>query len=66
MAVTFKEQKRDLRGWAKQRSNKARAPLRKDQCAFCKEDGHWKNEFPKRKQKEHRSEPVPILVEEGD
>jgi hypothetical protein len=26
-----------------------RAPLEKDQCAYCKEKGHWKNECPKRK-----------------
>jgi hypothetical protein len=26
-----------------------KAPLEKDQCAYCKQKGHWKNECPKRK-----------------
>ena len=25
-----------------------RQALKKDQCAYCKEQGHWKNECPKR------------------
>ena len=25
-----------------------RQALKKDQCAYCKERGHWKNECPKR------------------
>jgi hypothetical protein len=32
----------------KGRSN-GRTPLRRDQCAYCKETGHWKNECPRRK-----------------
>ncbi|VFV29156.1 Hypothetical predicted protein, partial [Lynx pardinus] len=38
-----------------------RAPLAKDQCAYCKEKGHWKNECPNRKgpskSSRHREEP---------
>ncbi|KAK1345471.1 hypothetical protein QTO34_007928 [Cnephaeus nilssonii] len=30
---------------------KGRASLRRDQCAYCKESGHWKNECPKQKSK---------------
>ncbi|KAK1346641.1 hypothetical protein QTO34_000501 [Cnephaeus nilssonii] len=30
---------------------KGRASLRRDQCAYCKETGHWKNECPKRQSK---------------
>jgi hypothetical protein len=26
-----------------------RTPLRRDQCAYCKETGHWKNECPHHK-----------------
>ena len=28
------------------KGGKPRAPLAKDQCAYCKEKGHWKNECP--------------------
>ncbi|KAK1345638.1 hypothetical protein QTO34_008101 [Cnephaeus nilssonii] len=30
---------------------KGRQSLRRDQCAYCKETGHWKNECPKRQSK---------------
>ena len=30
----------------------ARQGLKKDQCAFCKEIGHWKNKCPKRNLRE--------------
>ena len=33
-----------------QKWGKPRAPLAKDQCAYCKEKGHWKNECPNRKE----------------
>ena len=26
----------------------ARPALKRDQCAYCKEQGHWENEYPKR------------------
>ena len=29
-----------------------RTPLDKDQCAYCKEKGHWAKDCPKRKNKE--------------
>ena len=29
----------------------ARPALKRDQCAYCKEQGHWKNECPKRELK---------------
>ena len=31
------------------KGGKPRAPLAKDQCAYCKEKGHWKNECPNQK-----------------
>ena len=33
----------------RQKIRGARPPLGKNQCAYCKEIGHWKNECPKRK-----------------
>jgi hypothetical protein len=33
----------------RQLARNPRTPLEKDQCAYCKEKGHWKNEYPKRK-----------------
>ena len=35
----------------KGREKPARPTLKRDQCAYCKEQGHWKNECPKRKLK---------------
>ena len=35
----------------KGREKPARLTLKRDQCAYCKEQGHWKNECPKRKLK---------------
>ena len=32
----------------KGREKPARPTLKRDQCAYCKEQGHWKNECPKR------------------
>ena len=34
--------------------------LQKDQCAYCKERGHWKNECPKR---EAREQPKVLQME---
>ncbi|XP_013378019.1 PREDICTED: uncharacterized protein LOC106150244 [Chinchilla lanigera] len=33
-----------------------RSALSKNQCAYCKEEGHWKNEWLKQKQKESKSQ----------
>ena len=32
------------------RSRRDRPPLEKDQCAYCKDKGHWARECPKKKQ----------------
>ena len=32
----------------KGREKPARPTLKRDQCAYCDEQGHWKNECPKR------------------
>ena len=34
----------------KDKGRPARQALKKDQCAYCREQGHWKNECPKRNQ----------------
>jgi hypothetical protein len=31
-----------------------RPPLEKDQCAYCKEKGHWARDCPKKKQRGHK------------
>ena len=35
------------------------SPLEKDQCAYCKEEGHWNHECPKKKSE--RESKVPEL-----
>lgn len=37
------------REWPKDKEQKA-PRLRKNQCTYCKEEGHWAREFPKKKQ----------------
>ena len=34
--------------WSGGKEKPARPALKRDQCAYCKEQGHWKNEYPKR------------------
>lgn len=51
-----KEQNRHLRRLANQEDGKGtarggRRKLQKDQCAYCREIGHWKQECPKRASK---------------
>nr|AGV92855.1 gag protein [Echidna ERV] len=41
------------------RSGQKRLPLGKDQCAYCRENGHWKRDCPKLK-----GDAAPVLVEE--
>lgn len=43
--------------------SKRRKPLRRDQCAYCKRLGHWKNECPNRRQGLPRPRPVLMLGE---
>ncbi|KAK1337341.1 hypothetical protein QTO34_001967 [Cnephaeus nilssonii] len=42
-----------------------RQPLGRDQCAYCKENGHWKNDCPKRN-KDKGSKSVLALHEDSD
>ena len=46
----------------KGREKPARPTLKRDQCAYCKEQGHWKNECPKRnlKRRTVRKEESPL------
>ena len=37
--------------WSGGKEKPARPALKRDQCAYCKEQGHWKNECPKRELK---------------
>ena len=34
--------------WSGGKEKPARPALKRDQCTYCKEQGHWKNEYPKR------------------
>lgn len=43
----------------------SRTPLDKDQCAYCKEKGHWKRECPKKK-REGPARRIMALEEEED
>lgn len=43
-----------------------RRTLRKDQCAYCKEMGHWKNECPNWRQPQPRSHPRPTPPSEKE
>lgn len=40
----------------------SRPPLDRDQCAYCKEKGHWKNECPNK----GREKPILALNEDSD
>ena len=42
----------------KGREKPARPTLKRDQCAYCKEQGHWKNECPKRNLKKRTVSPI--------
>jgi hypothetical protein len=45
LAVALKEGDRKTRSWKGGPNRRERRnPLGKDQCAYCKEEGHWKNE----------------------
>ena len=52
--IFFAGTRRGLDSWKtrdtqpKGREKPARLTLKRDQCAYCKEQGHWKNECPKR------------------
>ena len=41
---------RDEKWQGPRRPRRDRPPLEKDQCAYCKEKGHWARECPKKKQ----------------
>ena len=34
--------------WTRENQKPKRQALKKDPCAYCREQGHWKNECPKR------------------
>ena len=34
--------------WTEEKQKPKRQALKKDQCAYCREQGHWKYECPKR------------------
>ena len=37
----------------------------KDQCAYCKRKGHWKNECPKKRKKQEERAPL-VLLEDAE
>ncbi|AGV92852.1 gag protein [Galidia ERV] len=53
------------RGPNRQPGKKGRTALGKNQCAYCKEEGHWKREYSKRP-REGEGHPTPVLVKETD
>jgi hypothetical protein len=55
LALALKEGVGKTRGWKRHPNRRDRRnPLVKNQCAYCKEEGHWKNERPNKKKKEKR------------
>jgi hypothetical protein len=53
LAIAPKEGDRKTRGQKGGPNRREwRNPLRKNQCAHCKEEDHWKNECPNKKKKE--------------
>lgn len=40
-----------------------RVPLKKDQCAYCKKEGHWKNKCPDLVTKKEQSPAAPKILE---
>jgi hypothetical protein len=52
LAMVLKEGDRKTRGWKGGPNRREwRNPLGKNQCTYCKEEGHWKNECPNKKKK---------------
>lgn len=65
-AVVGERGQEQTQGRAKKSGNLGnRTPLDKDQCAYCKEKGHWARECPKKK-KNGSSKKVLALEEEED
>lgn len=46
--VSGYQQDRFKPGQGRQGGDRRRPPLDKDQCAYCKEKGHWAKECPKK------------------
>ena len=46
---------------------RSKSRLRKDECAFCHEEGHWKKDYPKLKKKDKgKSMSNAYVIEHGD
>jgi len=56
-------QRGENRGRSKSRSRYSNRSLTRDQCAFCKETGHWKKNCPKLKKKNKMMEKLGKLSE---
>lgn len=52
-------------GWGR-RETKWRRPLGPNQCAYCKEEGHWKYECPRLALKEYRNQRRNMIAWHGD
>jgi len=57
------KQKGVNRGRSKSRSRYGNCSLTCDQCAFCKQTGHWKQDYPKLKKKNKLKEKLGKLSE---
>lgn len=63
--VLLAKEGKDRKGGPRRGKGNGRKSLGKNQCAYCKEEGHWKKDCPQLKEKKTKS-PVPVLVEEVD
>jgi hypothetical protein len=66
--MALKEGDRKTRGWKRVPNRREqRNPLgKKNQCAYCKEEGHWKNECPNKKKKEKERVTVAAVKSKED
>ena len=66
MVVAALQDTKETRKTSKPHANSKRATLEKDQCAYCKEKGHWENECPNKERGKNKKKPILAIEREED